>query len=493
MPLEPTPELVLDRYRVGGRLAAGAAGTVVAAVDTVTGREVVVKFFDGSEDNFAAWVREVRLAMRLRHPNIPACINAGHDAAWGLSVLVFERARGGSLRRAIASGRRFDDATCRRLLADVAAALAHSHELGVIHRDVKPENILARDAPGEPPWLLADFGAGRFLASGAAPRSLASSPAGSWQYMAPEAMRDGAVAASDQYSLGIVGLEVRAGEVPDRRGRAELRLARADAGGLDGLLARLAAPDPARRFPAIEVAAAALAGPPDVAVDGTATRDGCLFALVGADVFVRRTGVAALERVGRIPGARAFVNAWGDPCALLATADRLFALSPFARAVGAAPPHRVFVASERGPQWTLDGDAVCAVGPRGEVRRAPLAVPDGWRVGRLLGVGLDTNRALLGARGCEQLAWVEVDARGARARLVVGPGPLHDLRRVHDTPIALFGGASSASAAIVEDADLGPLARCESAVDEFAIELRGRALALSSLFPSIAAVQEDDT
>ena len=62
------PALVLGRYRVGGRLAAGAAGTVVAAVDEEDGAEVVVKFFDGSADNFAAWVREVRLAMRLPAP-----------------------------------------------------------------------------------------------------------------------------------------------------------------------------------------------------------------------------------------------------------------------------------------------------------------------------------------------------------------------------------------------------------------------------------------
>ncbi len=492
MTVDQPPELVLDRYRVGGRLAAGAAGTVVAAVDTVTGREVVVKFFDGSEDNFAAWVREVRLAMRMRHPNIPECINAGHDAAWGLSVLVFERARGGSLRRAIASGRAFDEAACRRVLGDVASALAYSHELGVIHRDVKPENILAREAPGEPPWLLADFGAGRFVARGAAARSFSCSPAGSLMYMAPEAMTRGAAAVSDQYSLGVVGLELRSGEVPDRRGRSEFRLARVDAGGLDGLLARLVTPDPARRFPAIEVAAAALAGPADAAVDVTATHDGCQFALVGADVFVRRPGAAALERVGRIAGARAFVNPWGDTCALLAAGDRLLALSPFARAVGRAPPARVFVASDRGPLWALEGDDVCAVAPRGDVQRAPLAVPDAWRDRRLLGVRLADNRALVGARGCDRLAWVEVDARGARARLVTGPGPLHDLRRVHDTPVALFGDASAAAAAIVRDHNLGPLARCELAVDELAVELRGQELALSSLFPTIAVVEEDD-
>lgn len=491
MALDPVPELVLDRYRVGSRLAAGAAGTVVAAVDTVTGRDVVVKFFDGSEDNFAAWVREVRLAMRLRHPNIPACLNAGHDAGWGLSVLVFERAQGGSLRRALAGGRAFDDSATRRLLADVAAALAHAHALGVIHRDVKPENILARDAPGESPWLLADFGAGRFLARGAVSRPLGSSPAGSWLYMAPEAMHRGAVPASDQYSLGVVGLELRAGAVPDRRGRSEFRLAHADAGGLDGLLARLTAPDPARRFPALEAAAAALAGPADAAVDVTATRDGYHFALVGVDVFVRRPGAADLEHVGRVPGARAFVNAWGDPCALLAAADRLLALSPFARAIGPAPP-RTFVASDRGALWSLDGDAVSVKDASGELHRAPLAIPDAWRAGKLLGVRLDGGGALLGARGCDRLAWIEPDGRGVRARPVAGPGPLYDLRRIHDVPIAVFGDATSASAAIVGDADLGPLARCDQAVDELTIALRGRELELTPLFPAVVAMVEDE-
>jgi serine/threonine protein kinase len=162
--MQPPPELVLDRYRVGSRLAAGAAGTVVGAVDTEDERAVVVKFFDGSDDNFAAWVQEVRLAMRLRHPNIPACVNAGYDPAWGLSVLVFERALGGSLRRALVSGRSFTVDDHRRVLADVAAALVHAHAQGVIHRDVKPENILAQTAEGAPPWQL----------------TLISAPAASW-------------------------------------------------------------------------------------------------------------------------------------------------------------------------------------------------------------------------------------------------------------------------------------------------------------------------
>ena len=187
-------ETVLGRYALGERLAAGSLGTVVAATDLRTGRAVAVKFFDGARDNFGAWVDELRLALRLEHPHIVPCLDVGYDAGFGLSVMVFPRAQGGSLRRALASGRRFTEPELRGFLLAIAGALAYAHARGVVHRDVKPENILALERTGEPPWALTDFGAGRFLARGAALRSLA----GSRPYMAPEVGRGAADARSDQ-------------------------------------------------------------------------------------------------------------------------------------------------------------------------------------------------------------------------------------------------------------------------------------------------------
>jgi hypothetical protein len=465
MTVQAPPELVLDRYRVGSRLATGAAGTVVGAVDTETGRAVVVKFFDGSDDNFAAWIGELRLAMRLRHPSIPACLSAGHDPAWGLSVLVFERALGGSLRRALAGGRRFTADACGRVLADVAAALAYAHGHGVIHRDVKPENILARTTAGEPPWLLTDFGAGRFLPRGA----LARAPAGTLLYMAPEVLKIGGDAASDQYSLGVVGVELRTGSVPDPRARSQFRLRHCDGDDLDRVIARLLEPDPGRRFPGVEVAAAALAEP--VGCDVTVTRDGCHYALVGADVRVVRPGRATLEHVARLPGARGFLNAWGDGAAVVAVDDRLVALTPFPRAIGAAPPGRMFVVDgERASAWCLDDGGLCGHDLGGGGVRVALEVPRAWHGARLLGILVDPGHAVLGARGCDELAWVERDEAGARARLVRAPGPLHDLRRVGGRAVVLCGDEARAIVSLATSRGLAELAAVDAPVDTLRVE-----------------------
>ena len=486
MTTSAAPTLVLDRYRVGSRLAAGAAGTVVSAVDTETARAVVVKFFDGSDDNFAAWIGELRLAMRLRHPNIPECISAGHDPAWDLSVLVFERALGGSLRRALAGGRRFTAAECRRVLADVAAALTHAHAHGVIHRDVKPENILARAAAGEAPWLLTDFGAGRFLPRGA----LARGPAGTLMYMAPEVMKIGGDAASDQYSLGVVGVELRTGAVPDQRARSRFRLRHGDSDDLDRVIARLIEPDPERRFPGVEAAAAALAGP--VGCDVTATRDGRHYALVGADVRVRRPGCATLEHVGHLPGAGEFLNAWGDGSAVVVVDDRLVALSPFARTVGAAPAGRMFIADvEHASVWCLDDGGVCEHDMIGGVARVDLEVPPAWRdAARLLGILVSPRQAVLGARGSDALAWVE---RGeARARLVRAPGPLYDLRRVAGRVVVLCGDEERAVVSLAGSDGLGELARADAPVDTLRVEPASTGeLVVTMLASALVCVGED--
>ncbi|MGB1017264.1 MAG: hypothetical protein ACPG4T_24210, partial [Nannocystaceae bacterium] len=84
----PLPEQLLGRYRVVGRIATGALGTVLAGIDERSGRDVALKMFDGAQDNHATWVDELRLAARLNHPNIAACLDAGEDLESGYHVLV---------------------------------------------------------------------------------------------------------------------------------------------------------------------------------------------------------------------------------------------------------------------------------------------------------------------------------------------------------------------------------------------------------------------
>lgn len=131
-----SPPLVLHRYRLGGRIGAGAAGSVFVAKDTLRQQDVVVKFFDAQEDGFSLWTSEMRLVTRLAHPNIVPCLDVGFDELHKLWALVFPQARGGSLRRWLAAGRRFDAHQIARVLIDVGSALAYAHGQGVDRKSV---------------------------------------------------------------------------------------------------------------------------------------------------------------------------------------------------------------------------------------------------------------------------------------------------------------------------------------------------------------------
>ena len=166
-------ELVLDRYRLGQRIGAGASGSVHAAEDTQLGRSVVIKLFDGQEDSFGAWRDEMRLILRMSHPNIVPCLDIGFDEHLGMWTLVFARQTGGSLRRWMVDPVRQAQLRLRDILHDVASALSFAHKKGVIHRDVKAENVLAEQSSAETRWLLCDFGSGRFLTPGSRAQTLA--------------------------------------------------------------------------------------------------------------------------------------------------------------------------------------------------------------------------------------------------------------------------------------------------------------------------------
>ena len=247
-------ELTLGHYQLGSRLGAGAIGSVYAAVDVRSGQQVVVKFFDGQEEGFSPWASEMRLALRLRHPNIATCLDVGFDERQQLWALVFTRAQGGSLRRALVLGRRFSERKLAQLLLDIASALAYAHAHGVVHRDVKPENIVAQVDDEATAWLLTDFGAGRFLVPGEVARSVA----GSLEYMAPEVTGAGATAASDQFSLGILGMELLLGRLPGSQERPDLARSLRRGSGLHALIGRLADPDPSKRFPDMAAVASRL-------------------------------------------------------------------------------------------------------------------------------------------------------------------------------------------------------------------------------------------
>jgi len=461
------PDEVLGRYRLGERIAAGSLGTVVAATDLRSGDAVAVKFFDGAADNYAAWVDEMRLAVRLTHPHVVACRDAGHDERWGMSVLVFARAMGGSLRRALASGRSFSPAEIHRLLAEMAGALWHAHAQGVIHRDVKPENILAMERTGEPPWALTDFGAGRFLARGA----LLGSLAGSLQYMAPELLGEGADASCDLYSLGVVGLELLLGARPELPERTAFRLRHRGGDDLAAVIACLLDPDPGRRFPSSEALMWALAaerGGFDVSRAG----DGSRLLLAGDEVARLRPGGAQLERLGRVPRARRFVHDIDEPDAIVAGDRRVVCLDGGPTTL-LAKDHgfATFVASRRHAViWLLRGDELGCRDLAGPHRRLRVQLPEEWvaalRAGaRVTGTVLSPELAVLGVLGCTCMLLGRCDGAGLRATLLRAPWPLYALSRAGALGLVLCGDANTARLLGVDREQLRPIERLDVAVD----------------------------
>jgi len=459
--LRAPPPTVLGRYVLGERLAAGSLGTVVAATDARTGRAVAVKFFDGASDNYGAWVDEMRLAVRLAHPHIAACIDAGHDDAWGLSVLVFARAMGGSLRRAIASRHDLGPPALHRLLVEIAAALAHAHAHGVVHRDVKPENILALERLGEPPWALTDFGAGRFLPRGAALRSLA----GSAGYIAPEVTLGAADASSDLYSLGVVAFELYTGDRGDLATRTGFRLRHHGHGeGPAALIACLLAPDPGDRFPGSAALVAALAAAP-AGFDVARTHDGGAYLLAGDEVLRRCPETGRMRALGRVPRARRFIHESDEDAVIVAGDRRVVCLDPRPTTLLASDVSlAAFVASRRHAAiWLLQSGQVVRSDLAGECQRWRVELPMQWRAALdrdrrtppvLTGLTISHDQALLGLPGCALLLLATRMANGLELAPLHAPAPLYALRRRGPELLIHCGDVGSASLLRLEAAGL---------------------------------------
>lgn len=188
---------------------------VLMGTDEVLGRAVAVKIlrpgFAGSEisDRFR---REGRTSARLSHPNIVQVYDAGEDEFEGreISYIVMEYVPGGDLKELIDEKGPLSDGEISRIGAGAAAALDHAHGRGVVHRDVKPHNILLDDN-GSP--RLTDFGIARALDATQVTRT--GTYLGTAAYSSPEQLRgEKATAKSDVYSLGITLYQAATGEQP---------------------------------------------------------------------------------------------------------------------------------------------------------------------------------------------------------------------------------------------------------------------------------------
>ncbi|MDQ2670295.1 MAG: serine/threonine protein kinase, partial [Gemmatimonadota bacterium] len=208
-------------YSVERELRGGGAARVVIARDHRLGRRVVVKILSNeyvTPDRIERFRREIQLAISLQHPHIVPILSAGD--ADGLAYLVMPFIEGESLRARLESGP-LGVVEAVRVLRGIALALAYAHGRGVVHRDVKPDNVLL--AGGTP--MVADFGIAKAIArarddqaTGDHTLTLAGTSVGTPTYMAPEQI----VASPDTdhrtdiYGFGVLAYEILAGTPPFR-------------------------------------------------------------------------------------------------------------------------------------------------------------------------------------------------------------------------------------------------------------------------------------
>ena len=223
---DPTTALAADpligrvlehRYEIRASLARGGMATVYEALDLRLDREVAVKVmhpaFAHDPDFVQRFEREAKAAARINHPNVVAVHDTGTDHSGGDQVvfLVMELVRGRTLREVLAERGRLEPAQALGILEPVAAALAAAHAAGLVHRDVKPENVLLADAGTV---KVADFGLARAMEASTLTAN-AGIILGTVSYLAPEQVtQDDVDARSDVYAAGVCLFEMLTGTVP---------------------------------------------------------------------------------------------------------------------------------------------------------------------------------------------------------------------------------------------------------------------------------------
>jgi serine/threonine protein kinase len=206
-------DILGDRYIISGLLGAGGMAEVFLAHDRMLGRDLALKVlreeYAKDADFVSRFRKEAQSAAALNHPHVVQVYDHGR-AEDGRYFIAMEHVPGGSLSERILRHPPLDPAEAARLASQVAEALGAAHERGIVHRDVKPQNVLLDEAADA---KVADFGialaASRTSASGT---DLLFGTAG---YMSPEqAMGELVGPASDLYSLGVVLYEMLTGELP---------------------------------------------------------------------------------------------------------------------------------------------------------------------------------------------------------------------------------------------------------------------------------------
>src|SRR5215813_2854042 len=210
--------LVDERYKVLEAMASGSMGSVYKAERVPVGKLVAIKFLKASFANDSEFLgrfeRETRVMSKLAHPN---CVSVVDFGVWdGAPYLVMEYVSGTTLRSLIDNGA-LPPRRALALIRQIAAGLAHAHAQGVVHRDVKPANIMVSEEIGTGDHVrILDFGLARLRGAVGRDATQSNVVVGTPNYMAPEQTVGGGLidARTDIYAAGVVLFEMVSGERP---------------------------------------------------------------------------------------------------------------------------------------------------------------------------------------------------------------------------------------------------------------------------------------
>jgi eukaryotic-like serine/threonine-protein kinase len=196
---------VIGKYRILSTIGSGGFGTVYLAEDTWIDKKVALKVPHRQGVDFGEMLREPRLLASLNHPNIVSILTA--EKQENVFFIVMEFVPGETLETVIAREGALDLPLALDYICQICNAVDHAHRHGVLHRDLRPSNVLIAST-----GLLkvADFGTSRFLEIAAHGTTVIGSP----PYMAPEQFEGKAVFASDIYSLGVTMYQILTGDLP---------------------------------------------------------------------------------------------------------------------------------------------------------------------------------------------------------------------------------------------------------------------------------------
>ena len=214
-PPHPLPEVLGGRYRIEREVGAGGMATVYLAHDEQHDRRVAIKVLRpelavaiGAE----RFLREIKLTAALQHPHILPLFDSGQVPETGLVYYVMPFIEGESLRERLEVEQQLSLPDALQIIREVADALSYAHDLGLVHRDIKPDNIMLSRGHA----LVADFGIARAVTAATGRLTGTGMAVGTVDYMSPEQATgsDEVDARSDQYSLGCVLYEMLAGGPP---------------------------------------------------------------------------------------------------------------------------------------------------------------------------------------------------------------------------------------------------------------------------------------